>query len=390
MRLAMTTKQQPGRSVDWLSEAFLADPYPYYRELRESDPVHYDQARSVWILTRYDDVVRVLRDDSLFSAEHGLSGSMLVSNPPDHTRLRTLVSKAFTPRTVSQLTARVEELVDGLLDAVADDGGMEVISQFAYPLPITVIAELLGVEPERRGFFRAASEKIAVALGPITDPEVARRATEGRDDLIGYFNELIPQRTADPRDDLLSALVQAEHHGDMLNRDELLAMLLLLLVGGHETTVNLIGNGLLAVLRHPQQLALLRRDVGGESRAVEELLRYDSPVQYSGRLAREDLDIGGKRIEAGQSVRAIVAAANRDPEVFADPEGLDLTRDPNPQVAFGSGIHFCLGAPLARLEGAIALAALVRRLPNLRLAGDELRWRPAAVLRGLVALPVTF
>jgi hypothetical protein len=352
--------------------------------------VHFDEARGDWILTRYDDVVRVLRDDTLFSAEHGLTGSMLVSNPPDHTRLRTLVSKAFTPRTVSKLTARVEELVDGLLDAVADDGGMEVIAQFAYPLPITVIAELLGVEPDRRAFFRVASEKIAVALGPITDPDVARRATEGRDDLIGYFNELIPQRTADPRDDLLSALIQAEDGGDMLNRGELLAMLLLLLVGGHETTVNLIGNGLLALLRHPEQLALLRRDEGGESRAIEELLRYDSPVQYSGRLAKEDVEIGGRRIKAGQSVRAIVAAANHDPAVFADPEGLDLTRDPNPQVAFGSGIHFCLGAPLARLEGAIALAALVRRLPNLRFAGDELRWRPAAVLRGLVALPVTF
>ncbi len=378
------------KSVDWLSEAFLTDPYPYYKALRESDPVHFDGARGTWILTRYDDVVRVLRDDTLFSAEHGLTGSMLVSNPPDHTRLRTLVSKAFTPRTVRLLTARVEELVDGLLDAVATDGGMEVISQFAYPLPITVIAELLGVEPERRSFFRGASEKIAVALGPITDPEVARRANEGRNDLIGYFNELIPERTADPRDDLLSALIQAEDHGDFLNRGELLAMLLLLLVGGHETTVNLIGNGLLALLRHPDQLELLRQDEGSESRAVEELLRYDSPVQYSGRLAKKDLEIRGKRIRAGESVRTIVASANRDPEVFADPEGLDLTRDPCPQVAFGYGIHFCLGAPLARLEGAIALAALVRRFPNLRLASDELRWRPAAVLRGLVALPVAF
>jgi pimeloyl-[acyl-carrier protein] synthase len=378
------------KSVDWLSEPFLTDPYPYYKELRESDPVHFDEARGTWILTRYDDVVAVLRDDARFSAEHGLSGSMLVSNPPDHTRLRTLVSKAFTPRTVSKLTARVEELVDGLLGAVANDGGMEVISQFAYPLPITVIAELLGVEPERRGFFRAASEKIAVALGPITDPEVAQRAIEGRNDLIGYFNELIPRRTTDPQDDLLSALIQAEDHGEFLNRGELLAMLLLLLVGGHETTVNLIGNGLLALLRHPEQLELLRRDEGGESRAVEELLRYDSPVQYSGRIAKEDIGIQGKRITAGQSVRTIVASANRDPEVFADPDCLDVTRDPCPQVAFGFGIHFCLGAPLARLEGAIALAALVRRYPNLRLASDELRWRPAAVLRGLVALPVTF
>src|SRR3990170_4481058 len=174
-------------------------------------------------------------------------------------------------------------------------------------------AEMLGVEPERRGFFRGASEKIAVALGPITDPEVARRANEGRNDLIGYFNELIPKRTADPRDDLLSAMIQAEDHGDFLNRGELLAMLLLLLVGGHETTVNLISNGLLALLRHPDQFELLRRDEGGEKRAVEELLRYDSPVQYSGRLAKDDLEIRGKRIRGGESVRTIVASANRDP-----------------------------------------------------------------------------
>jgi cytochrome P450 len=377
-------------SAGWLSGPFLADPYPYYKDLRESDPVHFDEARGTWILTRYDDVVAVLRDDVRFSAEHGLTGSMLVSNPPDHTRLRTLVSKAFTPRTVSGLTARVEEIVGSLLDAVAGDGGMEVISEFAYPLPITVIAELLGVEPERRAFFRTASEKIAVALGPITDPAVAHRANEGRNDLIGYFNELIPRRTADPQDDLLSTLIQAEDRGDFLSREELLAMLLLLLVGGHETTVNLIGNGLLALLRHPEQLELLRSDEGGEGRAVEELLRYDSPVQYTGRIARLDTEIQGRYIRACTSVRTIVAAANRDPDVFAEPDALDVTRDPCPHVAFGYGIHFCLGAPLARLEGAIALAALARRFPNLRLASDALRWRPAAVLRGLVALPVAF
>ena len=378
------------RDVDWLSQEFLADPYPHYRQLREFDPVHFDEGRRIWILTRYDDVARLLRDDLLFSAEQGPAGSMLVSDPPEHTRLRTLVSKAFTPRTVSLLTARVEEIVGGLLDDVAAGGGMEVIAQFAYPLPITVIAELLGVEQDRRQFFRTASEKIAVALGPITDSQVAMRAAEGRNDLVAYFNDLIPRRRAEPRDDLLSAMIQAEDRGDFLNHGEVLAMLLLLLVGGHETTVNLIGNGLLAMLRNPEQLELLRTGGVAADRAVEELLRYDSPVQYTGRIAKQDMEIRGKRIRAGQGVRMIGAAANRDPDVFSEPESLDLSRDPCPHVAFGAGVHFCLGAPLARLEGAIALSALVRRFPRLRLASDDLRWRPAPVLRGLEALPVAF
>jgi len=377
-------------AIDWLSQEFLADPYPHYRSLRERDPVHLDEARNCWLITRYDDVVAMLRDDERFSAEQPVGASMLVSNPPDHTRLRTLVSKAFTPRTVSHLVPRVREIVDGLLDGVAARGQMEAISEFAYPLPITVIAEMLGVEPERRDFFREASTKIAVALGPATDPRVETRANEGRTQLVGYFEELIAKRKAEPREDLVSALVQAEDRGDFLGHGELLAMVLLLLVGGHETTVNLIGNGLLALLRNPDQLKLLRTEEGIEKRAVEELLRYDSPVQYTGRIAKEDIEIGGKRITAGQSVRAIFAAANRDAEVFEHPDELDLRREPCPHIAFGVGIHFCLGAALARLEGQIAISTLVRRFPGLRLAKERLRWRPAPVLRGLEALPVRF
>jgi len=376
---------------DWVSREFLADPYAYYRRLRESDPVHFDKARGSWVLTRYSDVAAALRDEDRLSAEQQpVATSMLVSDPPDHTRLRSLVAKAFTPRTVSQLTPRVHDIVDGLLDDASTRGEMDAIAEFAYPLPITVIAELLGVEPERREFFRAESQKIAVALGPITDPMVAMRATEGRNELLAYLSTLIEKRREMPRDDLISALVQAEDRGDFLNHGELLAMLLLLLVGGHETTVNLIGNGLLALLRHPEQMELLRTQDGTEKRAVEELLRYDSPVQYSGRVAATDFDLGGKRIRAGEGVRMILGAANRDPEVFADPDMLDITRDPCPHLAFGAGIHFCLGAQLARLEAQIALPAVVRRFPELRIATHDLRWRPAAVLRGLEALPVAF
>jgi len=380
MRRATTT--------DWLSQEFLADPYPHYKALRESDPVHFDDSRGSWLLFRYADVEPALRDNERFSAEQQPGGSMLVTDPPDHTRLRTLVSKAFTPRTVSALAPRIQALVDELLDAAAARGEMDAIADFAYPLPITVIAEMLGVEPQRRDFFRAASQKIAVAMGPITDMGVALRAMEGRNELLAYFEEIIPKRKADPRDDLISALVRAEDRGDFLTHGELLAMLLLLLVGGHETTVNLIANGLLALLRNPDQLGLLRTEEGIEKRAVEELLRYDSPVQYSGRVAKKDVAIGGKRIRAGEGVRMIVASANRDPEVFADPETLDLRRDPNPHVAFGAGVHFCLGAQLARLEGQIALSTTVRRFPRLRLATEKLRWRPAPVLRGLETLPV--
>ena len=379
------------RTVDWVSQEFLADPHPHYKTLRESDPVHFDESRGSWMLTRYADIAAVLHDDDRLSAEQGIATSMLVTDPPDHTRLRTLVSKAFTPRTLSRLTPRIQEIVDGLLEAASARGEMEAISEFAYPLPITVIAEMLGVEPERRDFFRDASQKIAVALGYITDPQVALSAVEGRNQLLAYFDELIPKRKADPRDDLISALIQAEDRGDFLSHGELLAMLLLLLVGGHETTVNLIANGLLALLRSPEQFERLRTEEGIERIAVEELLRYDAPVQFSGLVAKEDFEIGGKRIRAGQGVRMIVASANRDPEAFDSPDTLDFTREPNHHLAFGAGIHFCLGAQLARLEGQIALSTIVRRFPKLRLAAaGPLRYRPAAVLRGLEALPVRF
>jgi cytochrome P450 len=385
------------QTFDWVSQAFLADPYPHYKALRETDPVHFNEARGSWMLTRYHDMVEVLRDDHRFSAERdpqqagdNVPRSMLGSDPPDHTRLRTLVNKAFTARTVRNLTMRIQELVDGLLDGIAEEREAEVIGSFAYPLPITVIAEMLGVPAADRDFFRDASQKIAVALGPIEDMQVAMGALEGRNQLVDYFNELIPKRKDDPRDDLITALLEAEESGDALSHGELLAMLLLLLVAGHETTVNLIGNGLLALLRHPDQLERLRTEDGIGRQAIEELLRYDSPVQMTGRIAKQDFEIEGKQIRAGQAVSTIIASANRDPEVFANPDTLDLTRDPCNHLSFSAGIHFCLGAQLARLEGQIALRTIVRRFPDIRLASDDLRWRPAPILRGLEALPVIF
>jgi len=387
----------PTQTFDWTSPDFLADPYSHYKRLRETDPVHYNEARGGWMLLRYNDMVEVLRDDERFSAERGgpqigdnVPRSMLGSDPPDHTRLRTLVNKAFTARTVRQLTSRIQEIVDELVAGVADRGEMEAITEFAYPLPITVIAEMLGVPSSDRNFFRDASQKIAVALGPLEDMQVALRAMEGRNALVDYFNELIPKRRDSPRDDVLTALLQATEQGDVLTHGELLAMLLLLLVAGHETTVNLIGNGLLALLRNPEQLERLRNEDGIERHAVEELLRYDSPVQMTGRIAKVDMEIGGKPIRAGQPVSTVVASANRDPEVFDDPDALDLEREPCNHLSFSAGIHFCLGAQLARLEGQIALSTVVRRFPNIRLATNDLRYRPAPILRGLDALPVTF
>src|SRR3990172_1240523 len=293
------------KPIDWLSQEFLADPYPHYKALRESDPVHFDDARGSWILTRYRDVAATFRDETRLSAEQGIATSMLVTDPPAHTRLRTLVAKAFTARTVQQLAPRIQHIVDELLDAVAERGEMEAVSEFASPLPITVIAELLGVEPERRDFFREASTKIAVALGPITDSQGALKANEGRLQLFDYFEELIRKRKAEPRDDLISALIQAEDRGDFLGHGELLAMLLLLLVGGHETTVNLIASGLLTLLRNPDQLELLRTDEGSERRPVEELLSYDAPVPALSVRGGNPLLSRGATRAAGRTDRAL-------------------------------------------------------------------------------------
>jgi cytochrome P450 len=370
---------------DWLSPAFLADPYPHYRALRESDPVHHDDDGR-WILTRHADISAVLRDDVRFTAQQDSSGSMLVSDPPKHTRLRSIVNKAFTPRAVNALAPRIERVVHELLEGIGDEDEFELITRFAYPLPITVIADMLGVEQEHRELFRRVGQNVAMMLGPIADPQVSTRAAESRSEVFRYFDDLIARRRIEPRDDLVSALIAAEDAGDRLSHQELLSMLFLLLVGGHETTVNLITNGLLAMLRNPDQIALFASEDSIATTAVEELLRYDPPVHYTGRIAAADIEMAGRTIRRGEPVRLILAAANRDPDAFADPDRLDLRRDPNPHLAFGWGTHFCLGAPLARLEAKIALPALLRRFPRLQLVPADLRYRSGAVLRGLEAL----
>jgi cytochrome P450 len=380
---------------------FHANPYPFYHRLRQEDPVHHSPL-GVWVLTRYDDVELVLRDPRfvragfeafLYTDEGRLPTSMLFRDPPDHTRLRSLVSRAFTPRVIDGMRVHIQELVDNLLDRVEDAGAMDLIADLAYPLPVTVICEMLGVPVEDQARIRQWSTDVARSLDAIgmpSDPTVAERGGIGRRALADYFLALLPERRRAPRADLLSALIAAEERGDRLTEGELLSTCVLLFVAGHETTVNLIGNGVLALLRHPAELSRLRANPDLIGSAVEELLRYDSPVQRTGRIASTDVEIDGRRIEKGSIVVGAVGAANRDPAHFADPDRLDLARADNRHLAFGFGIHFCLGAALARVEGQVAIATLLRRLPGLRLDIETPEWRESSVLRGLKALPVRF
>ena len=385
---------------------FLADPYPTYRRLRDEDPVHHSPL-DFWVLTRYDDVATVLRDPrfikeplvSMVAARFGVSVppgvglSMLDRDPPDHTRLRSLVSKAFTPRVVEGLRPRIQKMVDDLITRAEAVGTMDLIEEFAYPIPVNVICEMLGVPVEDHERFKGWSLDIARGLDSVWLPpesEIPKRSGAARHAIGDYMRGLIAERRAAPRGDLLSALIAAEEAGDKLSEDELIATCILLLIAGHETTVNLIGNGTLALLRHPEQLRRLRETPGLITSAVEELLRYDGPVQRTARITSTEVTIGGRTIPKGEMVMPFIGAADRDPSQFPDPDRLDLGRTDNRHIAFGWGIHFCLGAPLARVEGQIAIDTLVRRLPRLALVNDEPEHRQSLTLRGLKALPVTF
>ena len=385
---------------------FHADPYPFYRRLREAAPV-YQTPMGFWVLTRYDDCVAVLRDarfgreefQQMLAAVYGgeesdrLPRSMLFRDPPDHTRLRGLVSKAFTPRTIEQMRGHIQEIVDRLLDRALAQGGMDVIEELAYPLPVTVICEMLGVAVDDHASIRGWSADIARSLDAIglrVDESIVERGRVARRALADYFRALVPERRARPRADLLSGLLAAEEQGDKLTEPEVIAMCLLLFIAGHETTVNLIGNGTLALLRHPEQLARLQREPGLVPNAVEELLRYDSPVQRTARIAIEDVEVAGQPIAKGTMVVTALGAANRDPAQFPDPDRLDVARKEPRHISFGYGIHFCLGAPLARVEGQLALGTLLRRAPGLALAEPSPEWRESSVLRGLKRLRVTF
>ncbi|PWU24874.1 MAG: cytochrome P450 [Candidatus Rokuibacteriota bacterium] len=385
-----------------LAPETIEDPYPLYHRLRTEDPVHQSPA-GIWVLSRYDDVGLALRDarfgrrgfQELITARFGGPGfgnSMLLQDPPDHTRLRTLVSKAFTPRAIEGLRAQIVSMVDGLLDQAGDRGEMDLIADLAYPLPASVICEMLGVPLVDRDRLREWSADIARSLDAliVSEPELITRAKAAGLALREYFEHLVGERRRAPRADILSALIAAEEAGDQLSTDELFATVVLLFLAGHETTANLIGNGVLALLRHPAELARLRDDPSLVESAVEELLRYDSPVQRVSRITSADVVINDHTIPRGSLVLALIASANRDPAYFPEPDRLDLARRDNRHLAFGSGIHFCLGAPLARLEGRIVLAALLRRCPRLALATDRVEWRQTFALRALVSLPVRF
>ena len=385
---------------------FLADPYPTYHRLREEDPVHHSPM-DFWVLTRYEDVAAVLRDPrfikeplvSMVAARFGVSVppgvelSMLDRDPPDHTRLRSLVSKAFTPRVVEGLRPRIQKMVDDLITRAEAVGTMDLIEEFAYPIPVNVICEMLGVPVDDHERFKGWSLDIARGLDSVWLPlesEIPKRSGAARHAIGDYMRGLIAERRASPRGDLLSALIAAEEAGDKLSEDELIATCILLLIAGHETTVNLIGNGTLALLRHPEELRRLRETPGLITSAVEELLRYDGPVQRTARITSTEVTIGGRTIPKGEMVMPFIGAADRDPSQFPDPDRLDLGRADNRHIAFGWGIHFCLGAPLARVEGQIAIDTLVRRLPGLALVDAEPEHRQSLTLRGLKALPVTF
>ncbi len=392
------------------SPQFKADPFGFYARLRATAPVHrvtLPGKRSAWLVTRYDDVVAILKDDRLAKDPLNalsddqrakqpwlpgflkpLSRNMLDLDGADHARLRALVHKAFTPRLIEQLRGRIQTLADDLLSAVPDKSRLDLIRDYALPLPITIISDLLGVPQADRQQFGLWSRRIvAVTASPLDLPLVLPAIWQ----FMRFVRRLCAIRRADPQDHLLSALLHAEEAGDTLSEDELLAMVVLILIAGHETTVNLIGNGALALLETPEQLALLRGNPALSKSAVEELLRFTSPVELATeRYAREPITIAGMTIPRGEQVLAVLASANRDERYFVQPGLLDLTRQPNRHLAFGQGSHYCLGAPLARLEGQIAFNTLLRRAPNLRLTvpPDALRWRRGMFLRGLERLPL--
>lgn len=390
----------------------LADPYPLFHRLQVEDPIHWSDLLSSWVFTRYSDVVAGLRDPRLSServpvfmgslpeplrcqvkplGQH-LSRWVSQVNPPDHTRLRRLISLAFTPKTVEKVRPRVQELVERLISKVERDGKMDLIEQFAYPLPATVISEMLGVPSEDQDRFRKWSDDIMAFVGVsiLALPAIAEKCYQSLRELTEYFERIIQECRSTPRDDLISALVAAEEQGDRLSAEELVSMCSQLLVAGHETTTQLIANGILTLLRHPGELQKLKQDPLLITSAIEEVMRFEGPSQRQTRLVVEDVEIGGKRIPKGATVLLMLGAANRDPAEFPNPDQFDICRSPNRHVGFSSGIHFCVGAPLARLEGAIAINALVRRLPNLRLATEDVQWRENMSLRGLKSLAVTF
>ncbi len=403
---------------DLISQDAKRHPAALFERLRAQAPLAYVSTfggfGGAWIATTYDDAVAILKDPRFIrdvskvarpitdQAQRDAIASlaklfawrrdMLQVDPPDHTRLRSLVSQAFTPRMIEQLRPRIQQIADGLLDAVQNRGQMDLIAEFALPLPITVISEMLGIPAPDRPRFRAWSQTLVNASGDLAALAQDATIVAAVEAFLGYITGFLADKRAHPGADLTSDLIQAEEQGDALNETELISMIFLLIVAGHETTVNLIGNGTLALLEHPDQLRLLQSDPSLLPAAIEELLRYTPPVTFTARWASEDVPLHGKVIHKGEIVVVSLAGADTDPQQFPDPDTLDLTREEKQNLAFGKGIHYCLGAPLARLEGQIAIGTLLRRLPQLRLAcePDQAVWNRGLGLRGLTSLPVAF
>lgn len=399
---------------DLYSTTFKRDPYPLYAKLRAETPVLRNAGLSpnekFWFVTGYAEAETVLRDHKRFvkNYHNTLTAEQRAQLPPlprlaqlldqhmlnldgaDHMRQRTLVNKAFTTRIITSMHDRVQRIADELLDNIQAKGAMDLIDEYAFPLPIVVIAEMLGIPAADRDRFRAWSDAFVT---PSLTEEEWRRAERLLNEFTDYLGEIFAARRKEPRSDLITALIQAEEAGDQLSEEEIYSMVVLLIVAGHETTVNLIGNGTLALLRHPDQLALLKADPTLMPNAVEELLRYDGPVERATlRFAATDLALGGQQIRRGEALAVVLGSANRDDAQFDQPDTLDLRRDNSRHLAFGYGVHYCVGAPLARMEGRIALTTLLRRLPNLRLAApvEELTWRFNPILRGMNHLPVAW
>jgi pimeloyl-[acyl-carrier protein] synthase len=391
-----------------LDPDILANPYPLYRRLREEDPVHWDPYLHAWVVTRYDDAVAVFKQLSaartpppdvldalglgkLAPVAQLMVRQMLFLDPPLHTRVRGLAAQAFSPRRVQALQAHIAEICESLLDEIVPRGRMEVIADLAFPLPAIVTEELLGVSTSDRWALKTWSEDFAEMLGNFQhNPDRIPKVVQSVNEMTAYFEKEVAEQRVRPREGLITALINAEIGGDRLSDEEVVANTIITMVGGQETTTNLIGNGLLTLLRHPDELERLRADPSLMSSAIEELLRYESPSQHTARLAPEDTQIGGRTIRKRQAVIASMGAANRDPQRFADPDRLDLGREDNRHLAFGWASHFCFGAPLARMEGQIAFGAILRRMPDLQLAPQELEWRTNLGLRGLTRLDVTF
>jgi pimeloyl-[acyl-carrier protein] synthase len=391
-----------------LDPAVHADPYPFYRTLRERSPVHWDPFMHTWVVTRYEDVMTVLQRfsadrtpdpqamtklglPSLGPVAEVMAKQMLFLDAPDHTRLRKLCSTAFTPRRVEAMEEQILDIARRLIDDVIAAGKMDVIADFAETFPAIVTAGLLGVPLEDHRQLKAWSADFAEMLGNFQhNPDRIHKVLASTADMTAYFRDAIRSQAHTPRDGLIRSLMLAEIDGTRLSEDEVIANTIVTMVGGQETTTNLIGNGLLTLIHQPDRMAELRDDPALMTTGIEELLRYESPSQHTARIAPEDTMIGGRMIPKGAAVMAVMAAGNRDPERFPDPDRLDLARADNRHLAFGWSAHFCFGAPLARMEARIAFKALLGRLRNVSLATDKLEWRTNSGLRGLKSLPVTF